>query len=269
VIWLGAMISGSRSAIQWWVGRSSLVRAMVLGVDTAHRAHPDQTIVLDGVTSALFDDGIAHSAFYPLGLDYVYLTPGSESNIHPSDNPGMLDKLVLEPPVMRRAITHEEVVVYSVLGDHLRNITGEWTGYALYGSSRQEAHRVEAGNPLLAYLLGPEWHRLESGVRWMPQKATVRLGGPRTPVDRLLLEGYCPDQQLTAGPLHLFVSVDGISLAKMEISRPETNFRRLLDLPPSTVGRSTVEVSIAVDRVIHEPGGRELGLVFGTIAIQP
>jgi hypothetical protein len=35
------------------------------------------------------------------------------------------------------------------------------------------------------------------------------------------------------------------------------------------VGRPSVEVSISVDRVMHEAGGRELGLVFGTIGFEP
>ena len=52
--------------------------------------------------------------------------------------------------------------------------------------------------------------------------------------------------------------------ANAQIINPESSFRRLLDMPPSLTGKSTVTVAIAVDQVIHEPGGRELGLTFGT-----
>ncbi len=43
-----------------------------------------------------------------------------------SDDFGKLAHLVMEPGAMRNAITHEQVVVYSDVGDHLRNITGVW-----------------------------------------------------------------------------------------------------------------------------------------------
>ena len=265
IAYMIVMIAGTRTDLQWWIVRSGQVRAMVLGVEAAHRAHPDKTIVLAGLTSALFEDAIAHSAFYPLGLDSVYLTPGTTANIRAADESGMLQRLVLDPAVMKHAVTHDEVVVYSVIGDHLRNVTGDWERYEALGEPR----RIDAGNPLLAYLLGPEWYDPESGIRWMPRRATVRIGGPATMNDRLLLEGFCPGLQLKAGPLHLLVSVEGIPLASTEIGHPDSNFRRNFDMPAALIGRPAVEVAISVDRVIHDSGGRELGLVFGTIAVQP
>jgi hypothetical protein len=88
-------------------------------------------------------------------------------------------------------------------------------------------------------------------------------------MDKLLLEGDCPEQQLKSGPLHLSVSVDGIPLANAEIGVPETHFRRLFLVPVSLAGRDSVEVAISVDRVFHEEGGgRELWLVFGTVAFE-
>ena len=270
IAYLVVMIVGSRTDLQWWISRSAQVRVMVLGVRAAHEAHPEKAIVLDGLTSALYEDGIAHSAFYPVGIDDVYLTPGSEARLRsPSDDSGMLNRLVLDPAVMKRAVTHEDVVVYSVVGDHLRNITGDWDGYQGYPVVSQEPRRIEVGNPLFAYWLGPEWHDLEARIRWMPRRATVRLGGPRFEKDRLVLEGFCPGLQLNAGPLHLIVSADGIPLAGTQIAFPESNFRREFYLPPALTGRPAVEVAISVDRVIHDVGGRELGLVFGTISIQP
>jgi len=64
--------------------------------------------------------------------------------------------------------------------------------------------------------------------------------------------------------LHLSVSVDGIPLVSTEIDSAE-GFRRLFTVPVSLVGQDSVEVAISVDRVLLE-SGRELGLVFGTIA---
>ena len=171
---------------------------------------------------------------------------------------------------MRNAITHDEVVVYSDVGDHLRNITGVWERSncrSAFPEIRTEPRRIEVGNPLLAYLLGPEWFPLENGFRWMPrgQLCTWAVQG------RPKISCFSKDiarRQLKAGDVHLSVSVDEFPLANMQIIHPEGSFHRLLTLPPSLTGQSAVTVALQVDQVIHEPGGRELGLVFGTIAIE-
>jgi hypothetical protein len=266
--WLVPMMESSRAGVAWWVSHSGQVRALVLGVVAAQRAHPAKAIVLQSVSSALYNDAVSQAAFYPFGVDNVYLTPGSEASIRPDDNPQMLDKIVLGHAIMSHALVDERVVVYSFLGDHLKNVTGEWGRQAGAHLSDPAPRRVEAGNPLLAYLLGPEWYPLEPGIRWMPRRATLRLGGPRSAHDRLVLEGYCPDQQLKAGVLHLSVTVDGVGLKNTNIDNPETDFRRLFDMPPELIGRAEVEVGITVDRVVRDPGGRELGLAFGMIAIE-
>lgn len=271
--YLFVAVSGTLAASRWWLDRTSQVRAMVLGAAAAHEAHPDKTIVLEGITSALYEDAVSKSAFYPLGLDYVYLTPDAGVSIDPVDHAELLRKLAVESTVMGNAITHDQVVVYSVIGNHLRNITESWersTGarYLVDGKSGVAPRRVEIGNPLFAYLLGPEWFSLESGVRWMPRRATVRLGGPGAQ-DKLVLEGRCVDGQIKDGPLHLSVSVDGIPLGSTEIGNPAGDFERQFLVPPSVAGRDNVQVAISVDHVLHEPGGRELGLVFGSIGFEP
>jgi hypothetical protein len=270
VYWVSIMSQGSLEVSRWWLARTSEVRAMVLGVSAAHAAHPGKVIVLDGVTTNLFNNAVGASAFYPLGVDYVYLTPGSEDSIHPNVDAELLPAIALEPAVMKNAVTHDDVVVYSVLSDHLRNITEAYERSALprFSLDKSEPRRIDAGNPLFAHWLGPEWLRPESGTRWMPGHATVRLGGPESVNDKLLLSGYCPEQLLEAGPLHISVAVDGIPLRGAEIGNPENAFRRLFDVPSSLTGKQSVEISIAVDRVLHDAGGRELGLVFGTIGFQ-
>jgi hypothetical protein len=272
VAYLSAMIPISRVASHWWVDRTRTVRGLVLGVAAAHERNPGKTIILDGISTDLFDDTLAESAFYPLGLNDVYLTPETGDKIHTQVDPDLLSKVVMDPAALRNAITHEQVVVYSDVGDHLRNVTEVWEQSISNRTPTdldQVPRRVEVGNPLLAYLLGPEWFPVESsGFRWMPRRATVRLGGPRSPKDRLLLEGYCPDQQLKAGVLHLSVSVDGIPLESTQIGGPENGFRRLFNVPVSLVGRNTVEIAISVDRVLPGAGGRGFGLVFGTIGFE-
>jgi hypothetical protein len=269
VAYLGSMLPSTRTAVNYWVERIYPIRGLVLGVQSAQRAHPGKIIVLDGVSSALYDDAVGASAFLPWGIDHVYLTPESRDSIHPLDNPEKLNDLVLEPGVMRSAITHDQVVVYSPVRDHLRNLTWDYERSALDHQVNSEPRRVDVGNPLFGYLLGPEWYPLESDFRWMPKHATLRIGGPDSDKDRLLLQGFCPDVQLRRGPLHLFVTVDRIPLEEIEITEPENSFRRLLVMPTLLIGRKAVEVEITVDRTTHSPDGRELGVVFGTISIQP
>jgi hypothetical protein len=269
VLYLGAMVPSTRTAVRWWRDRVDPVRVLVLGVVAAHDTHPDKTIVLDGVTSSLYDDAVGASAFYPFGLDNVYLTPESRDSIHPQDNPEGLNQVVLEPGVMLSAITHDQVVVYSGVGDHLRNITRAYERSAVGHLVDSVPRRVEIGNPLYGYLLGPEWLLGESGFRWMPRHATVRLAGPSSVKDRLVLEGFCPAMQLREGVLHLSVTVDGIALKGTQITDPESSFRRLFIVPPALIGKKTVQVEISVDRTTLGPDGRELGLVFNRVSIQP
>jgi hypothetical protein len=278
VLYLSVMVPATQTALRFWIDRSLPMRGLVLGVAAAHQTHPGKIIVLDGITSSLYDDAIKHGAFYPLGLYDVYLTPGSLNTIHPGAGREKLSNVVLDPATMRHALAHEQVVVYSDVGDHLRNITEEWERLeftrspGFKGSSPNERltpRRVEVGNPLFAYLLGPEWFPVEwPGFRWMPRLATVRLGGPVSANDKLLLEGNCPDLQLRGGFVHLSVSVDGIPLTETKIGGTETHFRRLFDVPPSLTGKDSVNVAISVDRVHQEPGGRELGLVLGTVEFE-
>lgn len=275
---LRVTIAVSQLNTRWWLGHTKQARALVLGADAAHRTHPDKTIVLDGVTNDLYEDAVAQRGFFPLGLDYVYLTPGSAVNIHPSEEPDYLNRVVLEPAVMLHALARDQVVVYSPFGDHLRNITDSYrrSVSAHFPDLKPSdlPHRVDVGNPLEEYALGREWFFLERGIRWMPQRATVRLAVPETGHAEgltLVLEGDCPAENPNDGPLHLMVSVREMAQPVREICKPETHFRRLYDMPPSLGASETAEVTIEVDRVFDEPGpgGRKLGLVFGTIGFVP
>ena len=266
--YLFGMLPITRFASRWWFERSHVVKSVVLGVRAAKAAHPDKAILLDGITSEIYDDAIGHSPFVLLGLNDVYLVPQLRDTIHPEPDLADIDDTVLAPAPTLRALANEQVVVYSVAGDHLRNITRTYGVAAQLSLTREEPRRIDAGNSLFAYLLGPEWLPIETGFRWMPKRATLRLGGPRSQKDQLYLEGTCPLEQLRGGPVHLLVSVDGIPLKGKEIGDLESSFHRLFLLPPQLTGRSAVEVSIETDRTTRTPGQGELGLAFGKIAIR-
>jgi hypothetical protein len=270
--YLWAMIPVTEGVTEWWRSRSQSVRTLVLGVEAARQTHPVQAIVLDGISTELFNLSFAHSPFAAIGINDVYLTPGSELTIIPDAQNADLETLVPEPDAMWHGITHNGVVVYSLERDRLRNIT---EGYARRVSLERSAGRtvdrlptrVDVGNSLYSWLLGPEWLPPESGIRWMPGSATLRIGVPVAGT-RLELAGRCPSSQLLVSPRHLMVLVDGVIAGDTQIYGPESVFHRLFPVPAATAGKTSVEVEIRVDPVDRNDG-QDYGLVFGKIAFLP
>lgn len=267
-VYLVGMIPVARTATAWWWVRAESVRNLVFGVEAAHHAHPDSVIVLDGVNTELFNNAVGHSPFYPLGIDKVYLTPGSEAKIESVPDLAEFRDIVLEPAVLRNALTTNRAVIYSIAGDHLRNITESYRRSAPDLPGDPLPSRIDVGNALYSWLVGPEWLPLETGFRWMPARATVRMRGPDAVGNKLSIDGYCPEEQLKRAPRHITVLMDGIVLGQSQIIDPESNFHRLFPMPDSLVGKKAVEVEIQVDPV-SRIGNRDLGLIFGKIEILP
>jgi hypothetical protein len=127
---------------------------------------------------------------------------------------------------------------------------------------------VDAGDPLYSSRLGPTWHRAENGFRWMPKTATVDLGGPASPSERLYVTGYGAAQVLAAGPVSLRFRVDGMEIGTGTVSKADEAFAFDFPLPAESIGRYSMQVSIEVSKTLRLPGdSRELGMIFGTFAI--
>jgi hypothetical protein len=268
IAYLCGMIPVARSASRWALEKTKPVRGLVLGVEAAHRSHPGKAIVLTGITPQLFEDSIGQGAFYPLHIDDVYLAPEAALTLRQKPDLANLDRLILDPAATFHAITSDRIVVYSVAGDHLRNITESWERSALSRLPDQLPSRVDVGNPLYSWLLGPSWLPSESGVRWMPGEARIRLRGPQSPGSHLVIEGNCTEEQLKKASRHLLITADGVLLGETQIDDPETSFNRLFALPDLLVGRKSIEIAIRVSPVEHR-GKQEYGLTFGSIAVGP
>jgi hypothetical protein len=260
------MIPVSRSATHWWLNKTEPVRALVLGVAAAHERHPGKAILLDGIPESVYNDSMAQGAFYPLRISDVYLTPGTHISAAPDTADPELT--VLDPNAAFHAVANDMVVVYSLSGDHLRNVTEAFERSAPNRFSDRLPSRVDAGNPLYSWLLGPTWLAPESGVRWMPGEATLRLRGPDARGNKIVLDGFYPEEQLKSAPRHLIVSVDGVRVGEAQINDPESNFHRLFPMPDSSVGKSAVEIEIRVEPA-ERKGGQDYGVVFGKIAVRP
>jgi hypothetical protein len=256
------------NATRWWYERSVAVRNMVMGVIHARALHPGKTILLDAVDDYLFWGAINDAAFRSVGVGDVFLVPGSEARIHdlPTSRVG---EFVMAPALTLHGVENNEVVIYRVDSEHPTNIT---TAYSIAAKLRfhpETPRRIDVANPLAGYLLGPSWYPRAERFRWMPRQATVQLGGPRAPLERLYVSGICPIQQLGPGPLTMTVSLDGQTLRAVQISKGNSFFTFDFPLRPELVGNESVEVSVTVDRTIRLPTEeKDFGLAFGVFDIR-
>jgi dolichyl-phosphate-mannose-protein mannosyltransferase len=259
-IYVLIMVTADRIEVNWWQHRSIAIQRMVLGVARAHQLHPTETILLDGVDTELFRAAVYHHPFFVVGAPQVYLTPGSAAQIGPQDVP--VEDFELPGGLTVNGLNHSQIVVYRVGGPRLKAITSVYEKTVAEQLNTDPPPRLAMANPLTAYLLGPEWYAPEEGFRWMPRRATVRIGCPRTRSERLYLTGFGP-------PNELRVSADGVPLGQAVLKDENGPFQYSLSFPDQLVGRKQLEMSIEVGHTFRVNGdGRDLGLAFSLIEIR-
>ncbi|HTP34010.1 MAG TPA: hypothetical protein VMJ75_17645, partial [Candidatus Acidoferrales bacterium] len=254
------------AAADWNYRITVRVRDLVEGVARVHELHPTQTILLDGVDSTLFWNGVLDRPFRLVGVERLYLTPGSEQHIDAHPDLGDVREFVLPADIAAKALDRDELVVYDARGPRLHNITSEYAGTP---RDLGPPPRVDIASPLAAPLLGPEWYQPDGNHRWMPKRATVRIAGPSAAAQKLHLNGYCPAQQFQNGSLTVSVSVDGLPLRPAVIHPGENNFDLSFLLPGAVEGKSAMQVTIEVARTFRvAPDVRDLGLAFGVVEVR-
>jgi len=241
------------------------VRSLVEGVAGAHEQHPNQAILLEGVDNDLFWNAVRDRPFRLIGLYQVYLAPGSERSIRADADRGDLNEFLAPAGAVAAAIERGQLVVYDVRSPRLRNITSSYS----VAHDETVPRRVDAASPLLAPLLGPEWYPSDGSLRWMPQRATLRIGGPTAQGQKLYLRGICPEEQLRAGPLEVSVTAEGARLPPAAIRAGENAFELGFALPASLVGKRELAIGLEVSRVIRPASDpRGLGLGFGVFEVK-
>jgi hypothetical protein len=123
--------------------------------------HAHEAILLDSVDNAVFWAGVFHHPFIVLGVSDVYLTPGSTILSHVL-NCRVSDYVLPGGPTVH-GLNDNQIVVYRVEPRRLKAITTQYSGTTAQG--RAWSRPPDAGNPLMAHLLGPEWYALDSGSR--------------------------------------------------------------------------------------------------------
>jgi hypothetical protein len=249
--------------------RSREVRTLVLGVARAHQLHPGKTILLTGVSDDLFWRGVFDLPFRLVGSPEVFLAPASNSVIQSHPEFGEMADYVLPGKVALQALEKEQIVVYQVDSARLLHVTALYREVAPRLWSPEEPRNVVAGNRLFAGQFGPEWGNVEGGFRWMSREATLRLGGPVRPGQKLVLRGYCPARLLAEGSAKLVVAVDGEPLGATFLRHGDARFDAVFPLSDRLVGRPAVTIKLELDRTFTPPAEtRRLGLVFGTFRVQ-
>ena len=261
------MLRADRIEVAFWHRRSVEIQRMVLGVARAHQLHPAQTILLDGVDEEMFRDGVRHHPFGIFGVTAVYLTPGSALRLASLGLP-VEDYELPGGPVVQ-GLDHDQIVVYQVGGPRLKAVTSTYTTGIAPKLDDAPPVRIDLANPLMGYLLGPEWYAPEEGFRWMPRRATLRIGGPHKRSDRLYLNGFCPPAELQAAPLPVRVWLDGVPLGEILLKSGDTPFHASLPVSDQSVGRKQVEIAIEAGRTSRTANdGRNLGLAMWSAEIR-
>jgi hypothetical protein len=261
------MVPGLVATSAWNHDITMRVRNLVEGVAGVHERYPTKSVLLEGVDTALFWNGVLDRPFRLFGLDHIYLAPGSEKRIEAHPDLGNIGDYILPAAVVAEALKHEELVVYDVRGPRLRNITEVYA--AMPHDTGGLPLRVDAASPLTSYLLGPEWYPSDGDHRWMPRRASVRIGAPATGGQKLYLRGSCPDEQLKEGPLPVTVAVEDMKLPPAAIRPGENAFELAFPLPDSVVGKPEMRVTVEVGRTFRPASDpRDLGLVFGAFEVR-
>ena len=255
-------------ATRWWRDRSFDIERMVMATVRARQLHPGKTILLDGVDKQRFWAGVFHYPFRVFGVSDIYLTPGSERQIEAHPETGRISDFVLPSGPALHAIKNDQIVVYRI-GFPMKAITSAYEKSAVENLSPAPPRRVDAGSPLMAYLLGPEWYDLEGGHRWMPKRASLRISGPRTPSETLYLQGFIAPVQIAQGPVRVRVTVDGVSLPEVVLDPAGSRFQLEFPLPKQALGKEELAVTVEVSRTFQDGADtRTLGLNFGGFEIR-
>ncbi|HLJ13284.1 MAG TPA: hypothetical protein VKV15_02225 [Bryobacteraceae bacterium] len=269
VFYLCGSIAEIRCQTHWFLEQSRRFQNVFQALAVTHARHPDNLLLISGVDNELFGSGFQDQPFRLFGVEQVYLTPGSEAGIHAREDLGGITPFLMSTEAAGRAIERGKAQVLAVSGNEAHLVTHRY-GKVLSAEYLTESRgRIDVGNPQFATRLGPGWYQEENGFRWMSKRASVRLAGPNSPGCHLMVNGYAPVSVMKHGPMTLHIAADGYKLGSAVISQPDRHFQLQFRLPGNLIGRYTIDITLEVDRTRRVPGDiRDLGLIFGTLAIQ-
>ncbi len=266
-VYLALSISEVHSEDRFRYNRARAVKQLVQGLQAHRHDNAGKKVLLNGVDDDLFASGFNDDPFRLIGIQQIYLTPGSEKLLDSHPEWEGISRYTIPLDAALAALDKNEAVVYAVNLEGIQNITSSFTAMVSAERSSQQRDTVDVGNPIYAERLGPGWYKIEQGSRWMAKSASVKLSGPKTAAEQLSVKGFCPEPVVANGPITLNFWADGSQLGSATLKRPE-KFELRFRLPAALVGKDTILVMVEVSRTLRPPNdARELGLLFGTFSI--
>lgn len=254
-IYLTVSLPVAWKTARWHHERGARVEDLVLGVADIHEAQPGKIILLDGIDSDLFWSGIVDLPFRAMEIPHVYLAPGSEARIQaPAD---LAVKYVLPQTLALRALRDGRAVVYQVDGPALRNVTAQYRAMAEARWRPETPRFINLGDTAFAEYAGAGWDECTDGYRgctMLRRVATVRVGGPHEPDDRLYIGVF------RTSDFHLGVRVDGVDLTAEVMQRGGELTELGVRLPAALIGKPEIKVTLS--------NGEPEPLKFGFVEIR-
>jgi hypothetical protein len=236
-IYLVPSLPAAWKIARWNHDRGERVEDLVLGVEDIHDAQPGIIILLDGIDSDLFWSGIVDLPFRAMEIPHVYLAPGSEARIEAP--PDLLVKYILPQALTLHALQDGSAVVYQMDGPTLRNITGQYRAAAEASWKLETPRFVNLGDPVFAAYADAGWDDCAGGYRMLRRAATVRVGGPHRPDDRLYIGVF------RTTDFQLGVRINGVDLPAAVMHRDGELTELTVRLPATLIDQSNIEVTLS------------------------
>lgn len=267
-VYAAGMITEAISISRWQHDTAAALKRVVLAASAAHEAHPERTILLNGIDTELFNSGFADRPFAAFNMSQVFLAPGSEGSILPHD-PAALAAYRIAPEKALDALEGGKATLLQVSPERIQDETQRYVAVARSLVLEQNHGVVKVGQAVFASRLGDGWFPPENGFRWMGKSAVLHLGGPKTASEHLIVDGYAPKAVLAAGPLTMTLWAAGEKLGDAQIASADQPFTISVPVAAKTIGVYDMEVRLEVNRVFRVPGDqRELGIIVGSVAVR-
>jgi hypothetical protein len=192
-LYLVVSVSDNYVVHDFYYRRSRSLHHLVDALIAERKKNPTPVVLLSGVDSDCFWSGFMDDPFRLIGINNVYLAPGSEGPIERHSEWGGISRFIISRQDALQALRQKRAEVYALDGRRLKRLTADYQQRLGKQYLAEHPNFVDAGDPLFAGRLGTTWYGEENGFRWMPKMASVHLSAPKTPQPVLYVTGYTPE----------------------------------------------------------------------------
>jgi len=252
--------------VTWRFVQSGRMKTLFTGVAEIFRRSPREMVLLSGVDRDLYLMGFNDQPFRLLGIQNTYLLPGVEEAIRAEGGAAGLDRYVISPGLASRAVAQGQAYVIRYTDSGVADITADYKATASNAPGTDEF--INVGLEASSSSLGEGWFPIENRFRWMGPKATVKISARTADATRLVITGYCPQPTVAAGPIVITFTANGRKLGGEKLATGNQPFTYTYPIDRALALAKTIEIVITVDRPTRLPDGRDVGVIFGTFAVQ-